>query len=119
MLDLPMVEGKPTRRVSEYSPVVEMLSLLADRISELIGVVSASRGIRPRRIPSAPRPVTALDRLRERRRRTTHRRLVSKMLPHKNHEPPPAEPPRKRPRPPAPKPGGGDVLRRSGWGGTQ
>jgi hypothetical protein len=111
--------------MSEYSPVVETLSLLCDRVSELIGTVAATKGMRPRKIPPAPRPVTAIERLRKKRRQVTHRRLVSKLLPHKATAPEPEPVPvparhpvpavqRSRQTPPA---GGRDVLRRSGWRG--
>ncbi len=120
LINEPEAAAQPARRMSEYSVVVEMLSLLVDRISELIGAVAASRGLKPRRIPPAPRPETAMDRLRRRRRRSTHRRLVSKLLPHKAQEPEPepAPGPRRAALPPPPT-GGRDVLRRSGWGGSK
>lgn len=115
LIDMPETAStKVERRLSEYDAVVEMLSLLADRIAELIGTVAASRGIKPRKIPPAPRPVTALERLRKRRREQKHHALVARLLP--GRSPAPALPP-KRPallpgRPAKPEP---DRTRRSGW----
>ncbi len=76
----------PKRRMSEYDAVVETLSTLVDRVGELINAVLASKGVKPRRIPPAPRPVTAMQRLREGRRKIEHVTLVSKLLPHKAKE---------------------------------
>lgn len=125
LLDKQIPERPPQRRMSEYSAVVEVLSLVADRIAELIGTVAASRGIKPRRIQPAPRPVTALERLRKRRRRIRHRSLVSKLLPHKREEPDPLPPHRGRDATQPQLPGrvgdrprsGRDLMRRSGWRG--
>jgi hypothetical protein len=113
--------SRPRRRMSEYSVVVETLSLLTDRVSELIGTVAASKGLKPRKIPPAPRPETATERLRSQRRRVTHRRLVSKLLPHKATEPEPvAAPPARRALPAKTPPAEGrDLLGRSGWNGSQ
>lgn len=130
-LEPPPTDTSPRRRMSEYNAEVEMLSLLADRIAELIGTVAASRGIRPRKIPPAPRPVTAMERVRQRRRHATHRYLVSKLLPHKADgapsavaQEPPARPVRApvrralptRTQPPGQQPGSNPPrTNRSGW----
>lgn len=71
-------------RLADWSPELEMLTNLYDRLGELIRVVAMTAGSRPKRVPPAPRPRTALDRVRARRRNATHNRLVSIMLPHKN-----------------------------------
>lgn len=77
-------EDAPRRRMSEYSADVEMLSVLADRISELINLLAAVNGTQTGPLQHAPRPQTALERVRERRRVTTHRTLVARVLPQKS-----------------------------------
>ncbi len=99
---------KAERRMSEYSVEVEILSTLVDRMSEMIQALLASRGVKPRRIPPSPRPVTAFERMRKERRRTTHESLVSRLLPNKGKKPAapavPAVPGRRAaPRPELPK----------------
>ena len=71
----------PARVMSQWSPELEMLTNVYDRLGELIQVVAASHGGKPRRVPAAPRPVTALDRVRRRRARQQHLRLVAQVLP--------------------------------------
>lgn len=73
----------PTRRMSEYSADVELLSAISDRIAELIQVTVAVNGAKPQKIQYSPRPITAGERVRRRRRESKHRTLVSRMLPHK------------------------------------
>lgn len=87
ILDRPQPEGeKPQRRMSEYSADVEMLSVIADRLSEMINVLAAVNGAKPGPMQHAPRPVTALERVRERRRVTKHRAIVARVLPRKPTE---------------------------------
>jgi hypothetical protein len=72
-------------RMATWSPEVELLTALLDRVAELIHVVAMTAGAKPGRRTPAPRPVTALDRVRQRRRETQHQRVVAKLLPHKTH----------------------------------
>lgn len=74
----------PRRRMSEYSADVEMLTVLVDRIAELINLMVAINGGAPSPIQHAPRPQTALERVRERRRVEKHRSVVARVLPHKS-----------------------------------
>lgn len=74
----------PTVRLADWSPELEMLTNLYDRLGELVRVVAMSAGGKPRKAQPAPRPRTALDRARARRRKAQHNRLVEHMLPHKN-----------------------------------
>ena len=84
VLDAEQPPSRPTRRIVEWSPDVELLSSIHDRLGELITVTLAAAGSKkPPKPEPAPRPRTALDRVRERRRSTQHRSLVSRMLPHK------------------------------------
>lgn len=72
--------------MSEYSADVELLSAINDRMGELINVLAAVNGAKPQSLKYTTRPVTALDRVRVRRRETTHKTLVSRLLPHKADE---------------------------------
>ncbi len=85
-------DTKPRRRMVEYSVEVEMLSTLVDRMAEMIAAVVASRGVKPRHIPPAPRPVTAYERLRKEQRKSTHESLVARLLPNKGKQPAPERP---------------------------
>ncbi len=76
-------EPRPQRRMSDWTPEVELLSVVVDRLAELSQTVAASRGAKPRQIAPAPRPVTATDRVRERQRLVKHRSIVARVLPHK------------------------------------
>ena len=81
LADQPEPARTPKRRLSEWTPVVELLTIIADRLAEQTQVVAASRGARPRQIPPLPRPGTAMERVRERRRQQRHRSLVARVLP--------------------------------------
>jgi hypothetical protein len=83
LLESPPAKTGARRRMSEYTAEVETLSAAVDRLGELIQVVAATRGAKARRIPPAPRPVTAMDRLRARRRIDKHYAVVARVLPHK------------------------------------
>jgi len=78
--------GKATRRLADWSPTVELLTGILDRLAEVTQAIAASRGVKPRKIVRAPHPVTALDRIRQRRRYETHRSVVARVLPHKNKD---------------------------------
>lgn len=80
-------EQGPKRRMSEFSAQVELLSVIADRQAEMIQVLVARRGARPPRIKWQPRPETALERVRRRRRRHQHDRLVARVLPARAPQP--------------------------------
>lgn len=67
-------------RVSEWDPLRAELANLTDRVGELIAITVVAHGgdkvnVRPR-----PRPVTAVDRIREQVRVERHQRLVSRLL---------------------------------------
>lgn len=74
-------------RLTEWSPEVQGIAVLADRVGELIRVMIAQGGRRPPKIPHYPRPVTASERAKQRRKLATHRELVARVLPHKRDEP--------------------------------
>lgn len=72
---------RATRNMREWTAEVELLSTVADRLAELIQVVGATKGAKPKQIVHQPRPVTAMQRVRARRRKRTHESLVSRLLP--------------------------------------
>ncbi len=74
-------DKQPRRRLSDWSPTVEILTTIVDRIGELTQVAAALGGARPSKLPRGPYPVTAFDRVRNRRRVDNHRSLVSRVLP--------------------------------------
>lgn len=82
MLRRPTDSKPPKRRMSEWSAEVELLSVLVDRIGELIQATTAVHGAKPRPIPPAPRPAVAIDRVRDSERMRRHRALVARVLPH-------------------------------------
>lgn len=71
---------KPVRRMSDWSPTVEMLTAILDRLGELVQAVAALGGAKPGKLPRAPYPVTALDRARNRQRVETHTSVVARVL---------------------------------------
>jgi hypothetical protein len=75
-------DGKPkkvVRRLSEYSPEVELLTVLTDRVAELIQVTVASRGGKPRKVTPMPRPASAVEKVRTRRQRRRHEWTVARV----------------------------------------
>jgi hypothetical protein len=73
--------GPPTRRMREWSAEVELLSVVVDRLAELIQVVGATKGSKARSIRHQPRPVTAMQKLRARKRRAKHEALAARVAP--------------------------------------
>lgn len=68
-------------RLSDWSPEVEALYAVLDRVTELIHLTAAVHGSKPGTVQPAPRPVTALDRARVRLRDRRHKSLVARVLP--------------------------------------
>lgn len=65
-------------RMRDWSPELEMLALMIDRMGEVIQAVIAAQGGKPPRIKPMPRPHTAIDELRDPRRQ--HQRIMSKVM---------------------------------------
>jgi hypothetical protein len=83
-------------RISEWSPELEALTAIIDRLGEVVQAQIASGGGTPRSVKPQPRPRTAMDKLRERKRREQHRKIVSRVVIQRGYEPPatvPAGPP--------------------------
>ncbi|GAA3750807.1 hypothetical protein [Micromonospora maritima] len=75
-------EKPPRVRMSDFSPEVERLTDLCDLVMEAIRTMAGLKGVKPGPPRPMPRPVTALERARRRKRERTHKSLVARMLPH-------------------------------------
>ena len=65
---------------------MQALAATVDRLGELVRVMIAQSGKTPPKLRPYPRPVTALERVKQRQRLDKHRALVARVLPHKQHE---------------------------------
>lgn len=81
MLASEPAEKPPVRRWSEYGIQVELLAGIYDRLAEVPNAIAAANGAKPRKVKPYPRPVTAMERVRERRAKRKHRSVVARMLP--------------------------------------
>lgn len=70
-------------RLTEWTPEVQAIASAVDRLGELIRAQIASGGKKPPKIPRYPRPVTAAERVKRRRKESAHLDLVGRVLPHK------------------------------------
>lgn len=77
----PEPERAPKRRLADWSVQVELLTAILNRLGELTQAVAALGGAKPRKLPQAPHPQTAMDRVRNRKRFEKHHSLVSRVLP--------------------------------------
>ncbi|MCW2904930.1 MAG: 16, gp15 [Streptosporangiaceae bacterium] len=80
-VDLNAAPAPPS--LTEWSPVVAGLAVVADRLGTLIGVQVARGGGSPPKLTPYPRPVTAAHRRKERRLLENHKALVARLLPDK------------------------------------
>jgi hypothetical protein len=71
-------------RLTEWSPEVQALAATVDRLGDIVQVLIASNGGHAPKIPHYPRPVTASERIKQRRRLDTHKALVARVLPDRN-----------------------------------
>lgn len=69
----------PRRRMSEWSPEVEALAAVVDRLGEVVAVLVAVNGGKPGQLKPYLRPVTAADEVRARQAHQSHLRLLSKI----------------------------------------
>jgi hypothetical protein len=65
----------------EWSPEVEALAVVVDRLAEVANTLVAAHGGKPSRVQAYPRPVTAFDRVRAKRRREAADDLARKLFP--------------------------------------
>jgi hypothetical protein len=80
--ELPDTQPRATwsRSHREYTPEVEMLSAVFDRLGEVIRAIAASRGALGKPAPPAPRPVSAFERVRHRLARRKHERFAARVV---------------------------------------
>lgn len=77
---LPEPKGSGAPLLTEFTPEVERLTLICDRLAELITAVGNTVAKKPRRPPRGlPRPVTAHDRIRRRKRRERHHLILKRL----------------------------------------
>lgn len=82
ILDNPPAEAGPPVRMADWSPELEALYLTVDRLGEVVkAVVATIPKARLPQITPMPRPRTAVDKIRQRRRVVAHRALVARVLP--------------------------------------
>ena len=80
LVDLP--DGQPSPPpLTEFSPEVELLAAVVDRLGDLGSTIIASNGGKPRNSRPWPRPVTAMDRHRARLRRRAPDELAARLFP--------------------------------------
>lgn len=74
------VDGKPKRRMAEFTVEAELLSYAVDRLGELIVAQAVGKGGRHRRVEPMPRPESAVHRVRERRTKNRHKYTVARVF---------------------------------------
>lgn len=67
-------------RFSEFSAEVEALFVVADRLGDVCSGLVGLGGKKPKRVNPLPRPQTAYDRVKVRRRREQHNALVARVI---------------------------------------
>jgi len=85
--EMPETDDRPaawTRSHRDYTPEVEMLTAVYDRLGELIRVTAAMRGARGKPPPLGPRPVHAFEKYRKQKLRRNHDQLVSRLITNKS-----------------------------------
>lgn len=81
------MEGDPAPRpprLTEWSPEVAAIVASFDRLGDVLCALIAANGANPPKIPPYPRPVTAAERVKRRRRMLNHQELVARVLPDRN-----------------------------------
>ena len=80
MADIPDQKPGPPR-LAEFSPEVQVMAEVRDLLATLINVQIARAGKRPSKVKPYPRPVSAVEQVRQRHRYQQHRSLVAQLLP--------------------------------------
>lgn len=81
-------EGQPVRRISEWTPELETLAAVADRLVDVLNVLLKVNGGNATELRPQPRPTTALSRVRAHQRQIKHESLVARVLAHPEKEEP-------------------------------
>lgn len=77
---LPEPDGDGSPPLTEYSPVVERLDLIVDRLGEVVTAVVNTVAKKPRKPPRPQRrPQTARDRARLKRRKMRHALILQRL----------------------------------------
>ncbi|HEY9369597.1 hypothetical protein [Streptomyces sp.] len=79
MGDLP--KGSDVPPLTEWTPEVQALAMVVDRLAEVANAVVAGAGGKPSRARPYPRPVTAFDRARAKRIREATDDMVAQLFP--------------------------------------
>lgn len=79
---------EPVRRMADWSAEVELLTIAVNRLGEIAQAVAMLGGAKPGRLPLAPIPTTAFERVRRRKLTKQHKSLVARLLPHRTDEKP-------------------------------
>lgn len=66
-------------RLSQWTPEVDLLAAILDRLGDVVRVTVASSGGKPGETPRYPRPATAIDRARRTARYRRHLDLVEEV----------------------------------------
>lgn len=75
-------DGQVIRRISEWTPEVETLAVVADRLVDVLNVLLKVNGGQVSELRQQPRPRTALERIRAHQRQIRHDSLVARVLTH-------------------------------------
>jgi hypothetical protein len=87
VLAMPPASVPTTPRWSEWTPERQALADIVDRLGDVVTAVLRAGGAKHvPSIPRYPRPVTAADRLRDKRRIEQHYRIVAMVLPDRTQE---------------------------------
>lgn len=68
-------------RMRDFSPEVEALYNITDRLGDVCSGLAGLGGSKPRRVSPMKRPQTAWERISQARQRDKHERLVRRVLP--------------------------------------
>lgn len=79
LADLPVPEH--TERLSNWSPELSMLAIIADRLGGVMNATVVMNGGKQLDIEPIHRPVTEIQLARERDKQDRHRKFVERMLP--------------------------------------
>jgi len=71
--------GPGAPRLSEWSPPVELLAAIFDRLGDITSALAALGGVKPGRPQLWPRPLTEVDRARRQERVNKHLSLVAEV----------------------------------------